>query len=407
MIIRSYFACETCETPHVVRIGLGQEARSSHNFNCSHCDEEIVVDVIADPSNHIAYAEPVGNCVRIEDHEAIDAAIINLDANFLIPRDQKHTDTIFPRIFQMQQMIDVVEKRNSNTAQNNRNLGSIPSIGMQDQWKLLKKSWSLKLNNKDKLSIKRMNECSSRLYPDDDLNSLSDWIFRFCAITGGEDYHLKFQNGMKEISELRGKPEFEKFLDYYQTKRMERERKYFDIFRTFFSNYSEFAQIWYHVSIGVPLEEGAEVGSINFESVKLFYGEAYEAFSSNVDVLACLNNLILGREFSVFANISLTDYLRLDKHSRFKAFELNEPFSNLCLEKDNKLRNASHHGSMVFNPDQQRISFRTGKGSQGELIEISYTDYLEKSVRIFLQIMKLLQIELVMCSAMERSPIGS
>ena len=62
----------------------------------------------------------------------------------------------------------------------------------------------------------------------------------------------------------------------------------------------------------------------------MFYGNAFEAFASSVDVLAYLNNLTMGRAFNKFQSISWKGYLKLSKASRFNSFSKNEPFTALC-----------------------------------------------------------------------------
>ena len=42
----------------------------------------------------------------------------------------------------------------------------------------------------------------------------------------------------------------------------------------------------------------------------MLYGNAFEAFSSNVEVLAMLNNLIAGRRFDEFEKLTLDAYSR-------------------------------------------------------------------------------------------------
>ena len=78
----------------------------------------------------------------------------------------------------------------------------------------------------------------------------------------------------------------------------------------------------------------------------------------------------------------------------------------ICAEANNKIRNASHHGSLVFDQAGQAISYRTGKGGTGEEQRISYADYLVRCVRIFLHAMTLFRIELLIATSLGvRHPI--
>jgi hypothetical protein len=73
----------------------------------------------------------------------------------------------------------------------------------------------------------------------------------------------------------------------------------------------------------------------------------------------------------------------------------------MCAEADNQLRNASHHGSLAFDPAEQTICFRLGRGGTGRPERISYADYLTRCVQIFLQAMTLLRVELVVATFLE------
>jgi hypothetical protein len=70
---------------------------------------------------------------------------------------------------------------------------------------------------------------------------------------------------------------------------------------------------------------------------------------------------------------------------------------SICEDADNQLRNASHHGGMSFDEDTQIITYKSGKGGMGPSQQIEYSRYLERCVRIFLQMMTLLRVELLLC----------
>jgi hypothetical protein len=176
--------------------------------------------------------------------------------------------------------------------------------------------------------------------------------------------------------------------------------------KAFFSAFSEFAQVFFQVLAGVQAPGDHQTTSTDFDAVRMFYGNAYEAFASSVDLLAYLNNLLSGRSFSAFSQLTHAEYLKLDKPGRFNAFSLNAPFMAICEEADNRIRNASHHGSFHFESQSQSITYRAGKGGTGVELQISYREYLVRSTRLFLQSMVLFRIELLMCQATgARKPI--
>src|SRR6516165_3592881 len=123
----------------------------------------------------------------------------------------------------------------------------------------------------------------------------------------------------------------------------------------------------------------------------MFYANSYEHFTHIIEYLAMLNNMLVGRRYDTFQTLTLDQYRKLDRSARFRPFADNIAFMAICAAADNQIRNASHHGSLVFNQAKQTISYRLSKGGTGPEQRISYADYLVRCVRIFLQTMTLLR----------------
>jgi hypothetical protein len=107
------------------------------------------------------------------------------------------------------------------------------------------------------------------------------------------------------------------------------------------------------VTRGVDLPDDSYISSINFDAPRMFYGNSFEAFSSSVDILAHLHNLKAGRQFNQLENLTQERYLKLDKANCFDAFASVPEFAVMCEERDNQIRNASHHGGMVLEKKTQ------------------------------------------------------
>src|SRR6185312_9004359 len=124
----------------------------------------------------------------------------------------------------------------------------------------------------------------------------------------------------------------------------------------------------------LEFESREKAASRTFRQVKMFYGNAYEALTSNFAVLACLNNIGSGRSFDQFSGMKLDKYLMLHKASRARAFEGTESFAAFAEDLNSALRNASHHGAMRFVEPEQRIEYRSGGTGRPE--KMAYIDYL-------------------------------
>ena len=173
--------------------------------------------------------------------------------------------------------------------------------------------------------------------------------------------------------------------------------------RDYFSGWSEFSQVHFSVAHGTPVADGHVATTSGFHAVRMFYGSAFEAFAPSVDILAFMNNILAGREWSRFEQIGIETYLTSDKARRFECFTARPNFIELCAERDNGLRNASHHGELMFDRDSGTVFYRKGKSNTGDLVTMSYAEYLTRCSTIFFQMITLLRLELLICNQTKNS----
>lgn len=381
---------------------MGQEESQTHNFLCRGCDEKIILRMNVDYKNIATEIVGVENCEIID--EVVGAPIVNLDANFLVPPAERGVDMTFPRLAQMHKMIEQAEKLGTfvdPTTINPQSINSRPfrRPDFAAEWRLLKKSWSLNRNGRQKLSQQRVERASAELYADDPLNDLPDWLWRFSLFLTQPAYEPIFRDVIDAIKPLWSSDLMPAFKEAYEkTMAPQRGAQYFTIMSEFFANYDEFAQVYFLVVKGIPLEEDFHTTSADFDSVKMFYGNAFEQFADLVEYIAMLNNMLSGRTYDAFAQLTLAEYRKLDKAGRFSTFALNQPLTNLCREANNQIRNASHHGGFSFDERTQIIRYRSGKGGTGPEQQMMYATYLKRCVEITLQIFTLFRIEIIICN---------
>lgn len=217
-------------------------------------------------------------------------------------------------------------------------------------------------------------------------------------------YEGPFRAAIEVIRPLLRKPEFADFIAYYNRIASDRSDRYFELMKAYFEDYGDFGQVHFHVAKGLDVPAGNIASSVDFDATRMFYGNAFEAFASSVDIFAYLNNLLAGRPFNQFEKLTQKEYLKLDKANRFDAFAGVPAFAALCEERDNQLRNASHHGGMKIDRKTQTIRYRAGKGGIGPEQRVDYAAYLARSAKLFLQAMTLLRIEIMMCHATGARP---
>lgn len=399
MIIRGCLNCGECGHPHIVRIGMGHEEQQRHQFACRSCYEPITVGLNVDYTNISAEIFYGTNAVAAPRSEEGD--VVNLDANFLIPDEQQGKELVFPRLEQGAAMI---QKWISDRVA--KGLPEIPDVDgraakrpdFSAEWNDLRAAWSLWRNGKNDLSAQRIEKASATNYIGEPLTDLADWIFRFAFALGGPRYRALFEAGVAEIMSAKSNDDYGRFCTAF-TDEISRPhgRIFFELIKSYFAVFDEFAQVQFLVTSGADFPD-AKAASSHIDAVRMFYGNAFEAFTTVVEYLAYLNNLIAGRKFDAFASMDREKYVQLDKASRFRCFEANQAFKAICIEADNVLRNASHHGGFAFDDKTQDITYRAGKGGQGNELHISYTDYLRRCTELFMQAMVIMKLELVVAN---------
>ena len=243
MIVRSTFECLTCDQAHTVRIGIGQEAFQTHRFPCLNCGEDLVVGLRVNYKEITAIPEAVENCKHVP--AVVDAPIVNVDANFIIPQSERHKDRAFPRIQQQLDSLEAAAKARAITV--GELLANVPNYPARrpdysEEWRLLRKAWSLHRRGQEKLCHKRVAEASEKRYADDPLQNLADWLFRFAFGLGGPAYENKFIAAIDAIRPLLELPSFSDFMRDYEQLASGRGARFLDLMREYFSAFSEFSR---------------------------------------------------------------------------------------------------------------------------------------------------------------------
>jgi hypothetical protein len=319
-------------------------------------------------------------------------------------------DRVFPRLHQMAAMVRQAQAEGRlEELLVHPNLGDVGGgvTTIIDEWRDLRRAWTLRRRGQVPLSRGVIKNASSALYPGNPIDTLEDWVWYFAQKLGRHENMRRLESLIGRANEASKQPGWQGLLRHYHGRMAgERGRKYLSVFTQFFDAYGEFAQVHTRVVGGVPIEAHEHVGSVDFERSRMFYGNAFEMHAELIDLIAIMNNVLNGRAFDTFKNISLEKYLVSDKAGRSTAFSDDAALLAVADEFDNRIRNASHHGAMNFDPDTQVITFRTGKGNAGAEVNFTYAQYLAACVRMAMQVLVLLQFELVLAHrAGVRSPL--
>jgi len=400
MIIRSAVECETCDAVVTIRIGMGQGIRQEHTIRCPNCKEPMSFGMTVDYENLSTDVFAIDGCEIVEVPNNWGGPVINVDASFAIPEEMVDKDFTFHRLTKMFEIVKAAEVYGPlPITKFDPDAPRRPSADHVSEWKHLKKAISLSSNGKAKLAGKKITWATQEYYADEPLTGPSDWFFRFTLKFMGRKHGAIFRAMVDEFRSISSSHACDDLVDYYAEKMVEeRFRRYREIYTDFFSKHSQFGQVVLVAGLGLEVATDVVATSVQFDQVKSFYGDAYEVFAGSVDFLAMLNNIKHGRKFDEFESLTLEKYHKLDNSSKFNPFTTNTVFMALCAEKDNQLRNASHHKGIKMDSDTRSLRFRAGKGGTGDEQEMSYASYLYKSVTLFLQISVLAAVELTMCS---------
>ncbi|WP_319587027.1 hypothetical protein [uncultured Desulfobulbus sp.] len=396
MIIRHFIKCETCGHPHTLRIQVGHEPYQEHTFQCFECEEEIVVGMDCHPATASAHIREIQNC----EHGSSEGTIINLSSGFPIPKEDRHRDCVFPSMrhthafSEIHDAMGVGKNAPKFSSFEEMRAWALMQKGVNELWPIVKKGWSLTAKGKLGFATEIFRQYRGGQFKES--YELQFVLFDFCGrMLMPIKYHL-FEYASDHCSEIARlhNCEYLKFRQFFKsTMANENIERYFETFSEYFRCFSDFSQTLMHVKYGMVISDDFEASSHAFSKTKLFYGNAFETLTSNIAVLACLNNIGDGRRFDQFVTMDLKKYLTINKANRCNPFKDTLPFQDICSCLDSTIRNASHHGGMKLVGNGRTIQYRSGGG--GMLRTMSYLSYLNQCNEIMLACCALLALELV------------
>ena len=394
MIIRHLIKCKTCGHSHTLRIQVGHEPYQEHTFQCVECEEEIIVGMHCNQATASVQIKEVQNC-SIGSKEG---TIINLSPEFPILKKDLHRDHVFPslqhtqKIFEMQRKLGI-ETPKISSFEEFQEL-ALKLKGFNALWPIVKKGWSLTIKGKLELAAEILKQYREGQYKEP--HELQFVLFDFCCrMLLPLKYHL-FEDAADHCRNITENyiNEFHRFRSFFKLKMAaENLDRYFDTFQEFFSCFSDFSQTLMHIQYGIKLPPDFVASSHAFSKTKLFYGNAFETLTSNVAVLACLNNIGSGRRYDQFVEMDLKKYLTINKANRCNPFKDTAQFQKICACLDSTVRNASHHGGMQLVEKGKIIQYRSG--GSGLLRIMSYLSYLNQCNEIMMSCCALLALELI------------
>lgn len=377
MVIRDFGSCATCGHRFMLRAGVGIESYQHHYVDCSACGTPIVLAVRANPPHaHFVVEENFA----LGTHEDDEATLINLHPNFAFDPEDFHNRMGFASLKYVQRIATVVEDlvQPGQKFVDTAFLFDVPNISQV--WGHVRRGLNLESGTNNEKALSRTIEGylaeRQRFRPDTeatDVASMHTGFLRaafFPRIEQIADPALV----LLEKAAADYPAEFAAFETYYKTEFADEQRhRFISAFSDYFKHHSQFSQMLIHARLGDEDPGAKVVGSKAFEEIKLYYGHVYEALTTSFVILACLNNILLGRSYDQFQSMTLNKYVKdVEKAKRANPFA-NEPvFFAFSQGLDSSLRNGSHHASIWRDGDV--VYFRSG-GSGAER-NMPFSNYL-------------------------------
>jgi hypothetical protein len=397
-VLRGYAQCETCEENYILRAGIGTEQFQPHTFDCKSCGIPISVIVRANPPR--AHFEPEEN-VLIQDSESENSIVVNLHPFFAFTEEQIHHPMAFPSLMYGAKIMPY--------------LRLVPDqyfMGMPTQdfalqfdvpnashlWNTVKKIFILQEEKRQdkhiRKSIEYYEKQRQKYFKLTKVSTSKEVAFNFFDSLLYPRFENIFTPANELIQEIKTVNEkgFKEFLQFYSTDLREQHlRQYISIFSDYFKIYNQLSQMVVHFRIGDEDVDDKIIGSKSFELVKLYYGQAYESLTGSFVILACLNNIFLGRSYDQFESMTLNKYMKdVSKEKKANPFRNTHSFYTFTDGLDSTLRNGSHHASIWRKGE--KVFYRSG--GTGAQREIPYSRYLHLCNKLTISLAALFVIEL-------------
>lgn len=389
MVISKGLKCELCGHRYRIRVGVGFDSYQKHYFDCSNCNINIVFAIRTKPPR--ADVEAVENCSLFSGEPNIELEVLNFHPNCAFNKHDLHNPFCFPTLISGPLIIPHLRYR-PGRMQSFDNQFDIPNA--PHKWSLIKGMITNIQDNKKASNFvlqytkhrnKDMNPSSSNFVRDKEII-----VYKSGSVYS--EFHIIHEffdslfypmlgnivepiiNTIKKIP----KSKLSSFIRYWQSElKKQNQYRYLNTFSEYFRHRDHFGQIVMYSRIGHNVDD-LIVSSNGFEQIKLYYGDAYEALTSNMTIIACLNNIMDGREFDEFKSMKLSKYLEINKANKSNPFKLTPIFS-VFAENDieSSIRNGSHHASIWR--DGEKIMYRSGgTGAEHSMPYTRYLDYCNK-----------------------------
>lgn len=356
---------------------MGSETYQIHSFDCRDCSLPVTIGL----RKVVAGGRIEGEeNVRILDGNFEDATVMNFHASFAFDGTTIHDRYAFPSILLAQKVHPFVRVVSESRVQDLALVFEVPNC--QHLWGTVRNALALSRQGANDRKLRRLLEDYRRQREKcvgcTAISDAKDLIHNFFDSMFYPRFELLAKPVEEHIAQLRATAttELKRFISYYRANHWDESyARNISLFTDYFRAFTEFSQMLTYARIDDQDVIGKLVGSRNFEHTKLFYGQAFEVLTSGFVVLACLNNILCGRPFDEFQQMTLNKYVHdVEKAKRANPFKDEPALCRFAEHLDSSLRNGSHHASIWR--DGETVFYRSG--GTGAQRDIPYSVYLHR-----------------------------
>ncbi len=391
MVIPRNINCSICDAAYFVRVGVGGDSYQPHSFDCLECFQPMTIAVRASPPN--AHIESVENVIIDSEINDEIGTVINLHPNSAFSAEQYHERQFFPSLITLEMVTPHLRMR-PGKLQDYVAQFDIPNA--PTLWGTVKAILKLSdKQDKQKVMEKQISSYAhqrKKYIPESQFNNYFEVVYDFFDYLFYPKINALSDPIMDILDKLQEDDKLDDFINFYQTHlKKENENRYLSTFSSYLKHRNQFSQLLTHARISSDDVDDKMVGSKGFEEIKLYYGEVYEALTSNFSILACINNLIHGRKFDEFERMNLNKYLKdVEKSKRHNPFSQTDYLKDFVECIESTLRNGSHHASIWR--EGEVVMYRSG--GAGTIRDVSYSRYLHMCNVLTISLAALFIIEL-------------
>lgn len=373
MILRNFYACNTCSKEYFIRYGTSDQFPQKSSFFCKKCGEKLILGY--DKDKKIV----TENLKKIDENETLE--IINLHPEIIIDSEKASDRNYFPTI---EFLIKQARKGNESLDELRNSQQNI--IIYNNLWDKIEKNLRFLSEERYSLIDKKYGSEKSVIN-----KRISKQIMLIAQHFLSGKWKKILDDAILELKKARTKPNFIEFKNYLQGEFKETIQSIYYVMDEYSKLRTEMLVTLHSQKCGHDLDGISSI--IDWDKIEMMYGNLYEKYGKLLSFVTGINNLIERSDFKKFSSpdFNFEKYLASDKANRCNNFITNPELYGFSEFYDANIRNGTHHKNAKINKEEQEIILGIGKGDVRER-HLSFVEYISYCNEIYARILILINL---------------